>query len=333
MTIGDLIMIGGSAGSVEAIRAVLGGLGADLPAAVAIVIHVSPTSRSHLPEVLSRYGVLPVRHPIHGERIENGLVVVAPPDRHLVIEGDRILLGEGPRENGFRPSIDVMFRSAAATGTSRLLAIALSGALDDGAIGALRVKKRGGAVIVQDPHEAAYSGIPRAVLSAVPSVDAVLRAADIASAVHARLGGPGAVAPARSPRPNRDVEAPSATGLEPAPPQAAASTRQRGGATGLTCPECHGALWLTEEGDVVRFECRVGHGFTEGALLAAQQNDVEDAMWIAYRALEEMAESCAIAMERAGTRGHDDVVKMYEERRSAAMAKAEIIRRALTTGG
>src|SRR5579884_3723136 len=172
ITARDLVVMGASAGGVEALRRVVAGLPAELPAAICIVLHLAPDSPSALPKILERAGALPCRAASDGEPLEPGSVLVAPPDRHLVVEDGRVRLTVGPRENGHRPAIDTLFRSAAARG-DRVVGVVLSGTRDDGAAGLAVIKANGGGAIVQDPKEAMYAGMPRSALASV-QVDAVV---------------------------------------------------------------------------------------------------------------------------------------------------------------
>src|SRR5262245_61720236 len=109
----DLIVIGTSAGGVEALKILVAGVPYDLPAAVCIVLHLSPTGPSLLREILSRAGPLPVNQVVKEEVIRTGEIYLAPPDRHLMVEQGYVRVTRGPKENRFRPAVDVLFRSAA----------------------------------------------------------------------------------------------------------------------------------------------------------------------------------------------------------------------------
>ena len=162
----DIVVVGASAGGIEVLRELLSRLPGGLRAAVLVVLHIPPTSGGALANILDRSGPLPAAAAQDGEEIQPGHVYVAPPDRHLLIDGSRVLLSHGPRQNGHRPAADPLFTSAAATCRSRVLAVVLSGTLDDGAAGAAVVERRGGLVAVQDPATSAYAGMPAAALAA-----------------------------------------------------------------------------------------------------------------------------------------------------------------------
>src|SRR5215813_13704929 len=178
----DVIVIGGSAGSLEPLTTIVQALPAGLKAAVLVVMHVRPGSDGVLPQILGRTTVLPVTFAEHGEPFSHGHVYVAQPDLHLIVTDGRLRLVHGPRENGFRPAIDPLFRTAARELDSRVVGVILSGALSDGAYGLSLIKQHGGVAIVQDPEEARVDSMPMKALSTVDA-DYVLPAVQIAAAV------------------------------------------------------------------------------------------------------------------------------------------------------
>ncbi|HEY7200984.1 MAG TPA: chemotaxis protein CheB, partial [Candidatus Dormibacteraeota bacterium] len=242
-------MIGGSAGSIEALRDMVPQLPARLKVAIFVVVHVLPTSRSHLPEILERIGWLPVRHAVDGARVELGRIVVAPPDRHLILHADRVELSSGPRENSTRPAIDPLFRSAAAVFRERVCGVVLSGHLDDGAEGLSQIVAAGGMALVQDPAEAAHPAMPRSARHRVPTAE-VLAALGLGRRI-AGLQRPEAVA---EPAPARRV----ARATNPPLLDVQIGAGDPGGVpTGLTCPDCGGVLWADPGSENVH--CRIGH--------------------------------------------------------------------------
>src|SRR3954452_16430579 len=146
----DIVVVGASAGGVEALSTLVAELPRSLRAAVFVVLHVS-RGRSVLPEILTRAGRLPAVHPADWERIEYGRIYVAPPDHHMTLEQDTIRIVHGPSENGYRPAVDPLFRSAARAYGPRVVGVVLTGALDDGTAGLAAVKEAGGTAVVQDP--------------------------------------------------------------------------------------------------------------------------------------------------------------------------------------
>src|SRR4051812_28114126 len=259
----DIIVVGASAGGMEALAEVARGLPADLPAAVFVVWHLAPGSLGVLPRVLGEAGPLPAANAADGEEVRPGRVYVAPPDRHLVLEPGRVRVTRGPRENRFRPAVDPLFRSAALASGPRVVGVVLTGALDDGTAGLWAVKARGGVAVVQDPAEATFPWMPRSALAHV-RVDHVLPLAHIPPLL-ARLarGGP---APAEgSPVPEQmGVEARIALGDN----ALQAGVMGLGPPSPYTCPECHGTLLQMKTGGLLRFRCHTGHAYTLSSLLA-----------------------------------------------------------------
>jgi two-component system chemotaxis response regulator CheB len=236
-----------------------------------------------LPLVLGRATALPVRQAEHGSALRPGHVYVAPPNRHLIVEPGRLRLFEGPRENASRPAIDPLFRSAARAYGERVVGVVLSGVLDDGAAGLAIIKSRGGVALVQDPKEARFPGMPESAMRQV-EVDGVLPVRDIAARLthlaghgkpEVRRGGQESMeSPLMSDAPDLDQAVQNPTPSAP---------------SGLTCPECGGALWERIEGGVLRYRCHVGHALSIESMLVEQGEALEGALWTAVRALEERA--------------------------------------------
>jgi two-component system chemotaxis response regulator CheB len=323
----DIVLIGASAGGVQALAQVIGGLPRDLPAAVFVVLHTSPDSHSVLPSILNRVGTLDACHAEDGEPIEPGRVYVAPPDFHLMIEDSRVRLSRGPTENGHRPAVDVLFRTAASACGRRVVGVVLTGNLDDGTAGLAAIKQSGGIAIVQDPKEADYPGMPMSAIENV-QVDHVLPLNEIAPLL-ARL--------ARQPLPEVDddppeeaaQEEPTAMSTKPEDEGEAAGARE-GQASGFTCPECGGALWEKLDSPL-HFRCRTGHAYSPETLLAKQADNLEGTLWAAVRALEENAALARRMEKRMRQAGNETVRTRYEHRAQAAEAHADALRRIFYT--
>jgi two-component system chemotaxis response regulator CheB len=174
----DIVVIGASAGGVEALQAVAAGLPANFPAAVFVVLHVAPRSHSFLPEILNASGPLPACHAEDGAQIEKGRIYIAPPDRHMIVERHHIHLTFGPKDNHQRPSINVMFRSAAAAYGPRVIGVVLTGQLDDGTAGLWEIKRHGGVIMAQNPEEAAFPSMPLSALREI-EVDYTVRISEL----------------------------------------------------------------------------------------------------------------------------------------------------------
>ncbi|MBV9215893.1 MAG: chemotaxis protein CheB, partial [Acidobacteria bacterium] len=231
----------------------------------------------------SNIGPLPAAEGRDGERIENGRIYVAKADHHLVIDGDRLRVSRGPKENRFRPAIDPLFRSAAYSYGKRVIGVILSGALDDGTSGLWEVKRRRGIAIVQDPRDAEIASMPEsAMLAADP--DHVVPADEIARLL-VRLSqqdaGSEEVRMAHDDRTKQEIKI------------AAEDNAFRSGVfqsselTPFTCPECSGVLAKLVDGDRVRFRCHTGHAFSADSLLAALTENIEESLWSAVRGMDE----------------------------------------------
>jgi len=317
------VVIGGSAGSIEVLAELVGGLPRDFPGSIFVVVHFPGSVTSTLPRILSRSGPLAARHPEDGEPIQPGRIYVAPPDCHLLISDAHIRLTRGPKENGHRPAVDPLFRTAALSYGPRVQGVILSGNLNDGTAGLLRIKQLGGAAMVQDPETALYQGMPRSALEHV-AVDHVLPIEEIPSMV-AEL--------ARRPI-QSEVNAMSEDTSDAQTDEIAAADRQQqpGIPSTMACPECHGVLWEAREEDLVQFRCRVGHAYSAEALLVHQSEQLEAALWTALRALEEHSALARRLAARADSRGHRHSASSFTEQAMDAEHHASVIRTVLNAG-
>jgi two-component system chemotaxis response regulator CheB len=323
----DTIVIGASAGGVQALSTLVSALPANLRAAVFIVLHIPADSPSLLPEILARESQLPVEHPTSGERIRPGRIYVAPPDHHLLIEGEYVKLVHGPKENLHRPSIDTLFRSAARWCGPRVIGVVLTGARDDGTVGMSAIKKRGGIAIVQDPSEAMFPSMPLNVLQQV-QVDYSIRLHEIAPLL-GRLSREEAGEEGSYPVPEEiEIEAQIAE-QEMGGGDLIASVERLGKISKLTCPDCHGALWEINDEHILRFRCHVGHAFSAESLSDGQSQMLEVALWSAVRALEEKMILAKRIVERARKANHTRAATMFERRAQEAERSSNAIREVL----
>ncbi|MCP3136118.1 chemotaxis protein CheB [Pyxidicoccus xibeiensis] len=327
----DIIVIGASMGGVEALSALAAQLPRDLPAAVLVVLHLSPRHESLLPDILSRAGALPARHPRDGEALEPGTIYVAPNDRHLVVEPGTVRAVKGPRENGHRPAVDTLFRSAARTYGSRVVGVVLTGALDCGTGGLLAVKAQGGIAVVQEPADAYCPDMPRSALEYV-KVDHRVRLRELGPLLERLVATP--VTPreaGRRPSPSRQLQAEVKTltleedTVEGAPPK-------YGTPSHFSCPDCGGVLLEMNDEGLLRFRCRTGHGYTARALVSGQQQGVDEALWAALRALEESAALARRMATRAREHQNLHSAERFSERAEAAEAQVLVLR-GLVLGG
>jgi two-component system, chemotaxis family, protein-glutamate methylesterase/glutaminase len=315
----DIVVVAASAGGLEPLRTLLAGMPPDLPASVLAVLHVPATGGRSLPGILDRAGPLIAAAAVDGERHKPGRVYVAPPDRHLLVVGGMIRLSRGPRQNGLRPAADPLFRSAALYGDSRVIAVVLSGALDDAALGSATVERRGGRVIVQDPEEAAYDSMPRSALATTEHAE-TLPAAKIAELI-ARLARE--AIEIRPADPDRELEL-EVAGMLAGDPQTVTNNRRY---TGFTCPDCGGPLYHSPEDRTESFDCLVGHKWSPQTLLEEQSTAVERALWLAIRSLDERARLTERLAGKARDQGHTLAAVRFKEATTEAIQAADHIRK------
>jgi two-component system, chemotaxis family, protein-glutamate methylesterase/glutaminase len=296
----DIIVVGASAGGIEALQKLAAGLPRELPAAVFVVWHLSPGVKSALPEVLSRAGPLPAANPQDGDAIENGRIYVAPADHHLLLERGYVRVARGPKENRFRPAVDPLFRSAAYVYGPRVVGVVLSGALDDGTAGLWTIKLRGGTAVVQEPADASNRSMPLNALEN-GAVDHKLPAAQVGPLLARLAREPAAPQPLIPGRELRKIEhevriAEQHEALEE-------HVMAYGELSPYTCPQCHGVLTEIREGSIVRFRCHTGHAFSSGTLLDSTSELIEARLWDAVRTFDEtvlMLNEMGAALVRAG---------------------------------
>jgi two-component system chemotaxis response regulator CheB len=291
------------------------------PACLLVVVHSSAESDGNLARILSRASRLPVSIATDRHSIEPG-IFVAPPDHHLLVAQGHIRVTHGPKENGFRPALDPLFRTAAQIYGSRVVGVLLSGALDDGVYGLREIQTRGGLVIVQDPDDAEIPNLPRSAINHVV-VDHVLTAAAIAPLLAREIGLPpqGDVAMG-----GNDLDDPQLPGGKT---NISEMNSKLGLASGLTCPDCGGALWQIQEGSMVRFQCHVGHHYSPDSLLTQHDDRVEKALWTAVRALEERAELRRRMAGQTADAGLSAVAESFAAQADSAEGQADEIRSVL----
>ncbi|MBW7924889.1 MAG: chemotaxis protein CheB [Burkholderiaceae bacterium] len=323
----DTVVIGASAGGIQALRTIVRELPSPFPAAILIVLHIG-NHPSALAAILHASGPLPVIQPRDGEVVRPGHIYVAVPDRHMLLEYDRVRLSRGPRENHTRPAIDPLFRSAALTRGPRVIGTLLTGRLDDGVAGLQAIKECGGLAVVQDPASAEEPSMPSNALRSV-AVDRVVplgslaeTLAELAGEPATRAGAPAIVsqqpAAAADQRPATAADqlatVPTRSAAVPKEPAKDAPVAERvpvhlsrehaialgegdvvgeldsmGRPSRYSCPECGGTMWQIDAPGPTRFRCHTGHAYAMRSLLGAQSTRVEQALWEAARALREKA--------------------------------------------
>ncbi len=298
-----LIVIGGSAGARDAITGILSSIPKDINAAFFVVVHSSFDTPSFFDQVLKKRTDLDVVVAGNGVKITAGTVYIAKPNFHLTIDDNRVYIIKGPRENLFRPAIDVLFRSAAVHHSNRVIGILLTGRLNDGSSGLEAIKKCGGVTIIQDPETAEFRGMPAYAREHV-AVDRILGLEDIARAI---LEIVSTEIPQKINVPlylKRENEIVNKIGsnifLE----------NKLGDQVPISCPSCSGPLWKMKDTSINRYRCHVGHSFTEEALLESQNESLEETLWISLRTLEEKR----MLLERM----HSN----YDSKRSGSMVRS-----------
>jgi two-component system chemotaxis response regulator CheB len=305
----DVIAIGASAGGVEVLLDLAAGLPASLPAAVFIVVHTPAGHPSLLPELLAGRGRLPASHPLHHEKIVRGHIYIAPPDNHLLLRQGSMEVVRGPKENGHRPAVDALFRSAATAYSGRVVGVVLSGYQDCGTAGMMSIKARGGLCVVQAPDSAHAPDMPRSVLKHV-AVDHVVHPSELAALIE-RLT---ALPEGRGKHVDALIEKIEGT---------ASGVRAE-----LVCPICQGVLTEAEPDVFEHFRCHVGHAFSLQTLVSEQSEGMDRALWAAVRALEE---SAALSRRLART-ATSDLRDRFLEKAKTQIQEADLIREILLRG-
>jgi two-component system chemotaxis response regulator CheB len=281
----DMVVVGASAGGVEALQQICAALPADLNAAVLVVLHTSPHAGGLLANILDRAGPMKALTPRDGERIENGIVYVAPPNLHMLVEDGHLRLIGGPRENRHRPAIDPTFRSAALSYGQRVVGIVLTGGMNDGTSGLMVIRAHGGIPVVQDPNTALFSSMPKSALRMVTGAR-VASLEEIPGLIQQLVSEP--IPESRPPKARDEIDR-----REVRMAEFDMSEIERdlhvGKPSVFGCPECGGVLWEIDQEGLLRYRCRVGHAYTADNLEAEQRFNIETALWAALRALEESA--------------------------------------------
>jgi two-component system chemotaxis response regulator CheB len=320
----DLVVIGGSAGSLDALKLLIGGLPPDLPAALCIARHITPHAPNVLPAILAKAGTLPATSAVDGEALQSGHIYVAPPDHHLLVVPRHIRVTRSPTENRFRPAIDPLFRSAAVAYGRRVVGVILSGALDDGTAGLWAVKQRGGIAVVQDPRDAQHSSMPESAMTYVP-VDHCLPAAAIAPLL-IRLAQ--ATVDAGGPPVPEVMDIETRINMEDNALESGLMTV--GQLTPFTCPECHGVLLQLKAGRFLHFRCHVGHAFSARNLLADQSTSLDDTLWSTLRALEESIMLMQHISDHLHAEQDSQTADLFARKAQEARQRAEHVRQMVT---
>ena len=327
MAIKHVVVIGASAGGIETLRTFVNGLPADFAAPICVVLHTSPTSPGVLSDILNRSGSLTAMTPRNSERLKPGIIYVAPPDHHMLLEPGIIRLTRGPKENRFRPAIDPLFRSAAQVYGPNVIGVILTGNLDDGTAGLWAVKQLGGVAIVQDPEDAMFPSMPESALQSV-KVDHVVPIDDLAPLLGRLTSIPTAPAELTPVPETVEVEVKIAKEQD----ALAAGIGRVATPSEFSCPECHGVLLKLKEGGPTRFRCHTGHAYSVESLLSAVDDGVEEALWESVRAMHEGQRLMEQMADHLAGPPHDgDEAKRLDARAKELRRRSDVLREMLTT--
>jgi two-component system chemotaxis response regulator CheB len=311
----EIVVIGASAGGVEALSTIATALPSDFAAAVLVVLHMPMGMRSGLAEILDRAGPLPAAAAVDGQPIEAGRIIVAPPDHHLALEPGFVRLLRGPRINGYRPSVDLLFHSAARVYGASVVGVVLSGTLDDGTLGLRAIKRRNGLAVVQS--DAMHEGMPTSAIENV-DVDFVVPVGRIAETLSTAVDG----------QVTMDERSEELSELE-AGFDLAEADEPPGSPSPFRCPECGGALWELQDDSLTGYACHVGHAYSADSLVNEQSEQVERALWGAVRLLRERAALAERLAERMGNGGRTRSYRSFRAMAAEALEQAEIVRSAV----
>jgi two-component system, chemotaxis family, protein-glutamate methylesterase/glutaminase len=287
----DIIAIGASAGGFEAIQHLVASFPPDLPAAVFVTIHISEKSDEILPRIIRKASILEAHHPTDGERIERGVIYVAPPDHHLRFASGHIELSHGPRENMQRPCINAMFRSAAAAYGERVVGVLLTGLLDDGAAGLWEIQQKNGTAVVQDPAEATFRSMPDSAIRGL-NVQYIVRLAEMAPLL-TKLAMVEPSQPAR---------------LDPQSCHVENATQ--------TCPECGGAMSSVRMGNLREYRCHIGHRIGLRTMIEQKSKNIERMLESARAQSEELSGLLRTAREDLGDQDQKALSEELERRKT-----------------
>jgi two-component system chemotaxis response regulator CheB len=331
MAVDRIVVMGASAGGVAALEAAIAALPAGFRAPVLIVLHIGPAQKSLLPEILSRIGLNPAVAATHGDTLAPGRIYVAVADHHLAVDGERIVVTRGPKENRARPSVDVLFRSAAYHFGSRVIGVVMSGSLADGSSGLYAIKRLGGVAVIQAPDDAVYSSMPLNALRRV-DIDYALPAADIGLLLTALVDQPAGAEPLDAEHYRQELKADIEISAADSPFEK--GLMEQAEPSPYTCPECHGVLFRIKEGQTDRFRCHTGHGYSTGALVEHAAELVEATLWQALKTLQETSALLAESAARLRESGDEPGAHALAHKAEAISQRLEGLRAlALERGG
>lgn len=318
----NIVVMGTSAGGLDALDKVIGQLPAGLPASIFIVQHMAPENTGDaLLQRLSRHKAFKCKLSSNGESLKRGTIYIAPSDFHMLVKEKTVLVTKGARENRYRPGVDPLFRSAAVAHGSSVIGVVLTGMLDDGTAGLIAIQKCGGVTVVQDPKDAAYPTMPQSALNNL-KVDHCVRLAEMGPLLAKLIEE----SPAKRKPIPKDIRTEAVIAERVV--SNVAQVNGLGSQVPYNCPNCGGVLWKMDKSDAHRYRCHTGHSFTAAALLTSQSEKIEETLWVSLRMLEErknLLNNMAEKEKRSKTKGE------YAQRAKDADAHIERIRQMLLT--
>jgi two-component system chemotaxis response regulator CheB len=317
-----IVVVGTSAGGMNALIELVSQLKEDIDAAFFIVMHLSRTSISDfLVHRLQPHTSLKCEVAKEDASIEKGHIYVAAPNQHLLVKKNKIILGGGPEENRWRPSIDVLFRSAAAAYSTRVIGVVLTGSLDDGTTGMLAIKRSGGTCIVQDPNEAEYPDMPLSVLNNM-EVDYCMPLHQMGETIfEITKSNPEEIAAPQDVIIESEIAERVVVDYE--------NVRELGEKSIYACPDCGGGLWdipkqnarLNDpdnyrdgQGESDRYRCHIGHSYSEKDLVVKQGEVLESTLWTALRIMEERRNLLKKMEDDNNKKGLSKMAASYQEK-------------------
>jgi len=305
-----VVGIGASAGGVEALTRVFAALPHDLDAAVVVVLHLPAEGRSVLAKLLDRAGPLPVEAVTDSPPLEAGRGYVATAGLHLLLTDGGLMTSAGPREHGLRPAIDPTFRGIADLWRGAGVGVLLSGTRDDGVLGLQRIRARGGTVLVQDPEDCMFGGLPRAAMAALDLEPGAVLPAEALAARIAEL------ARENDPPPEEHEVTPP----DQSPDDAAEPTK-------FTCIECGGVLLNEEEdGGALVLRCSVGHAYSPETFDEEHARRIESTLWTATRLFFDRANLMDGMADQADGRGHHSSAERFRTAAGDARRHERLLR-------
>jgi two-component system chemotaxis response regulator CheB len=321
----DIVVVGASAGGVEALQRLCAALPADFPASLFVTQHLSASARSVLPLLLNRAGPLPAASPTDGDAIEPGRIYVAAPDHHLLLRPGKVLMRRGPYENRTRPAVNALFRSAAIAYGGRTIGVVLTGLLDDGTDGLIAITASGGTSVIQDPDDAEWPSMPRNALKR-DHVSHVVPLAGLAALLMRLVteeAGPSVPLPDEY-RIEDDMAAQDFAVVE-------SDIITPGQPSHISCPDCGGVLNQIESQNEIRFRCQIGHAFTPLGLAAAQSDELERALAVAARTHRDRIRLFEQMGENAHTRGLPRAEGRWRDAVAESTRMVEVLEQAISS--